>query len=281
MLRGLFIHARGKPIVAGIAQFFRVTRSNFTCKKKMLRCVYLSEIVTTGEAGSELEAYLADRVPLFYRTPERITSTLNAGYFLTAMKEALIRLPASESFRESHMGEILSGIVAEEVLGLPRLYSKLTLTTAENENPKKMDLLLYDPTTDPVELVLGEVKCSPKDEHPALHHKSCFPSLFKSLNTYTAADIDFDLSAANDHLKTLPEPDAKRVRAALAPYAGTTVRYAGFIVIDHATKDPEEISLLATRSSTKTFDVDVLCVERFGSVADCVYSRLAELRAHV
>ncbi len=84
------------------------------------------------------------------------------GYFLSAVKEALRKLPTAETFQKSHFGEILVGVYGEEILGLCRVYSKLAFLTAENANAYKMDILFYRPGTDPVQFVFAEVKSSLK-----------------------------------------------------------------------------------------------------------------------
>jgi hypothetical protein len=202
---------------------------------------------------------------------------LKSGLFLTAMKSTLAKLPTSQSFRESHFGEIVASIFAEEVLGLRRLYSKLTVLTAENANAYKMDLLMYDSMSDPLRFVFGEVKCSPKcaaDGLPANHHESCFADLFKSMNKYSKTDRNFDLTAARDNLHEIPEEDRIRVRAALKPYSNATFSYAGFAVIDASTYSPEEAQVLRTRKNDKALEIDVLCLESFSLVAENVYDCL-------
>ncbi len=201
---------------------------------------------------------------------------LNAGLFRTAFQTTVSRLPTSESFQESHFGEVVAGVFAEEVLGLRRLYSKLRLLTAENANAYKMDLVMYDPRR-PIELVFGEVKCSSKSEAdglPAGHDKSCYSSLFDSLREYSASDLKFDLAAANERLAHIPPADVEEVRAALKPYSGATVRYLAFTIIDSSTYCDEEAKLLQTRKSKKEFEVDLICVEHYGKIAESVYGKL-------
>ena len=143
------------------------------------RFVHLSRIAHAVEEH-QLAEYMADRAPLFYRSPHQIADILNEGYFRTAFREALRKLPTSSHFRNSHFGEILSAMFAEEVVGWRLIYSKLKLLTAENTNPFKMDLVFFDPNRSQPTLVLGEVKSSMKSRVPANHHKSCYPSLFDS-----------------------------------------------------------------------------------------------------
>ena len=71
---------------------------------------------------------MAERAPLFYRSPDDIANMLHAGYFRTAFREALLQLPTSTHFRDSHFGEILSGIFAEAAIGWRLLYSKSLLS---------------------------------------------------------------------------------------------------------------------------------------------------------
>ena len=241
------------------------------------RCVHLSRIVRSVEEG-HLEQYLADRAPLFYRSPDKIVETLDQGYFLTAFREVVRRLPTSNHFRESHFAEILSALFAQEVLGWRLIYSKLRLTTAENSNPYKMDLLFFDPSRVTPTIILGEVKSSMKAEIPARHDQSCFPSLFDSLREYSAEDLEYDLTAARDNIEQLDREERKTVMTALLPYAEREILYAGFSVINTATRSDNETSMLATRRSPKTFDVDLVCVDELADVSESTYAILDEMR---
>ena len=241
------------------------------------RRVHLSRIVRSVEE-QHLEEYLADRAPLFYRSPDKIAETLDQGYFLTAFREVVRRLPTSSHFRKSHFGEILSAVFAQEVLGWRLIYSKLRLTTAENANPYKMDLLFFDPSRAAPTIILAEVKSSMKTEIPAKHDKSCFPSLFDSLREYSAEDLEYDLTAARDHVEQLDPEEQEKVKSALLPYSERALLYAGFSVIDTATRSDSETSMLATRRSSKTFDVDLVCVDELSLVSESTYAILDEMR---
>jgi hypothetical protein len=245
----------------------------------MQRAVYLSDIVTnTGD--KRLSAFLADRLPSFYRDPSKLMAALSSDYFITAVRETLERLPSMDSFCESHFAEICSAIFAEDVLGLKRLYSKLSLLTSQNTNAFKMDLLLFDPDSDPVEFVVGEVKSSPKTEAdgmPANHHKGCFGDLFRSMNKYHESDLTFDLAAAKDRIDQLPQVLRERVKSALEPYGLREVLYAGFVIIDATTAADGETSVLATRESKKAFEVDLLRVQSFPAVVEDTYGCLKEI----
>jgi hypothetical protein len=261
-------------------QFVKVSRAKFGYSNGMLRTVYLSEVGYSSPAAT-LDTFVADKAPLFYRNPDKIIETLNQGFFTTAIKETLQRLPNSTSFQESHFGEIVATIFAEEVMGLRRIYSKLSLLTSQNSNVYKMDLILYDPNTDPVDIVFGEVKSSPKTSPngvPVEHDKSCYASLFNSINKYSVSDQEYDLTLARDQVDKLPSPERERVKQALLPYSGAKIRIAGIVVIDNATKHDSEIRVLATRRNPIEFDVDVVGIEQFAKVADSVYTKLETLR---
>ena len=165
-------------------------------------------------------------------------------------------------------------------MGLKLLYSKLRLLTAENSNAYKMDVVMYDATTDPIELVFLEVKSSVKEatDEPPGHDKSIYASLFDSLNKYTKDDLRYDLTAIRDRLGDLPYQDSERLRSVLGSYAGPIVRYGGVCSIDIATHLDEEAALLATRKNEKNFEADLVCVAEFGQVADATYETLANLR---
>ena len=255
--------------------FIRGARDALTECAKSIRLVYKSEVMEAG-CGYALDDYLADKAPFFYRDVQAMIEDLNSGLFRTAFQTTVGRLPTAKSFQESHFGEVVAGVFAEEVLGLRRLYSKLRLLTAENANAYKMDLVMYDPRR-PIQLVFGEVKCSPKsdaDGLPAGHDKACFADVFNSLREYSPADLKFDLAAAKERLAHIPAADAEDVRAALKPYSGATVKYLAFTIIDSSTYCGEEARLLQTRKSKKEFEVDLICVEHYGKIAGSVYSKL-------
>jgi hypothetical protein len=261
----------------GLIHLIRARREPIAGTTAGIRLVHRSEVIRVGQDFS-LERYISDRAPLFYRSLDGVVADLRAGLFMSALQSTLARLPTSQSFRESHFGEIVAGVFAEDVMGLRRLYSKLTLLTAENANAYKMDLVLYDPAADPINFVFGEVKCSPKcaaDGLPAGHDGSCFADVFNSMNKYSESDKQFDLTAARDHLASVPEGDRERLRSALKPYSDSTVRYAAFAVIDTSTYSQDEAQVLRNRANAKPFEVDLICLEAFVPVADAVFSTLA------
>lgn len=250
---------------------------------KPVRAVHHAEILRRleGDPDLVLDELLADKVPYFYRPPSSVARNFGEGYFISAIRETLRRLPTAENFQESHFGEILAAIYAEDVLGLRKLYSKLTLLTAENANAYKMDVLLYRPNTDPVVFVFSEVKSSTKtadDGLPAGHDKSCFASLFRSLNGYRRGDLQFDLDLIKEHLAELPEEDTERIRRALLPHQPRHIEYGAYCVIDNSTQDPNEAKLLATRANKKSFEVDLLCVTELPDVVESVFRTLDRLR---
>lgn len=255
--------------VGGFSQFVRGERLQMRFDgKEVVRLVHRAEVARTSDV-STLDAYMADRVPYFYKEPAEIAASFQDGYFLSAIKEVLRRLPSAESFQESHFGEILVGIYGEEIMGLRRVYSKLAFLTAENANAFKMDVLFYRPGTKPVEFVFAEVKSSVKtanDGLPACHDRTCFANLFASFNKYEAGDLEFDLTMIKERMSELPEPDREAILHSLLPHRSRLVQFAGFCVIDTSTHDESESELLATRKNDKSFDVDILCVSELPQV---------------
>ena len=246
----------------------------------MLRAVHWSEIVRATDS-LRLSTYIADKLPLFYRDPEAIANRLRDGVFLTPFKETLRRLPSAESFQESHFGEIAAALYAEDVLGLRRLYSKLTYLSAQNSNAYKMDVVLCDLSVDPVELVFAEVKSSMKsadEPGPPYHSESCYANIFQSFNAYSDEDREFDLQSANDHLQGFQPDDRQRVIDALKPYRAPRVRYAAFAIIDAGTRDDGDMSVLATRRNDKSFVVDVVGIETLPQVVEDTWEYLSRIR---
>ncbi len=265
-----------------LTHLVKLNRAKFTCDGDVLRTVYCSELMrSSSESPISLDNFICEKAPFFYRNPDKIINDINLGYFGSSIADTLRRMPKSESFRESHFGEILATIFAEEVMGLRRIYSKLSLLTSENSNAYKMDLVLYDPTRDPIDIVFGEVKSSPKislNGEPVGHAASCFPSLFASVNKYSEDDSKYDLTTARDNINNLPVEDKERVRKALEPYSGAKIRVAGITVIDSTTTHDSELRVLASRRNSTPFDVDVIGVETFKDMADSVYIKLENLR---
>ncbi len=97
------------------------------------------------------------------------------------------------------------------------------------------------------------------------------------MNKYTDGDCHFDLNAARDRIEHVIPEDRKRVRQALLPYSGAKVAYAGFAVIDAATYDDCEAQTLRTRKNNKQFEVDLICLESFSTIARNVYGDLGNI----
>lgn len=267
-------------MTGGLAQFLHGGRAEMSFDgRTLVRAVYRSEILRSSDASS-LESYMVDRVPYFYNDPEAVAERFKKGYFVSAIRDVLRKLPTAESFRESHFGEILAGVYGEEILGLKLLYSKLALLTSENANAYKMDLLFFRPGRDPAEFVFAEVKSSMKtrdNDTPAGHDQACFASLFASFNEYKQADLEFDLALIDERLGEVDSADAARIRTALLPHQIPTVQYAGFCVIDRSTHDDNEAAVLGSRQNKKAFDVDLLCVAELPDVVDSTYALLEKV----
>ena len=262
--------------MATLLHFIRARREEINGAGNGVRILHRTEVLR--EVGAlKVDRYFAEKAPFFYRSQEAIIADIRDGFFLTAFESTLAKLPTVSSFQESHFGEIVAGIFCKDVLGLETLYSKLSFLSAENTNAYKMDLVMYETNSDPVNFVLGEVKCSPKSHSPAKHDESCFPDLFASFNTYVDADYNFDLTAARDRLTALPPDLQTRIRNSLLPYGGGKVSYAGFAVIDLSTFSTGEAQVLRTRKNDKAFEVDLICLEAFAEVAEAVYGDLHSL----
>lgn len=266
--------------MAGLLQYVKASRVEFTCDKEFVRMVHVSDLIKEVDE-KKLSDYIADKAPLLYRKINKLVESLQDGFFLTAVKETLAKLPTADSFQSSHFGEIASCLFAEEVIGLKKIYSKLSLNSAENQNGLKMDILFYKPGTVPMQFYFGEVKSSDKDHVdglPPKHDASCYPSLFNSLREYTQTDLDFDLTTIKDNLENLPLDDQNQIRKALVPYGARIVNYIGFIVIDITTKDDTEIPVLGTRKSEKEFNVDLICIEGYKEVSRAVYEKIQQIK---
>ena len=264
----------------GLQQYIRITREKFVNDKVHVRVVCISQFKRFNE-DIPIDQYIADKAPFFYRQLNKVIDSLQDEALLTSVRETLAKLPTSETFQDSHFGEILAGLFCQDILQLKKIYSKLSLLTAENANAFKMDLVLYDPKKEPIEIYFGEVKFSPKlpeNGKPVKHDESCFKDLFDSFNSYTVASQDFDFAAAKDHLDHLPETDRNRLKEALKPYSKKIYHYLGFTIIDTSTLNNDEISVLATRKNKKEITVDVICLDELPDTVRTVYQQLEKVR---
>ena len=114
---------------------------------------------------------------------------------------------------------------------------------------------------------------------PPGHDKSCYAEIFNSLRIYNEGDQSFDLTTLKDRLEITDETEKKRVKDSLLPYANRNVGYIGIAVIDHSTYLEEEVPVLATRKSDKTFDVELLCVEQYKDTSSQVYKILEKYKS--
>lgn len=247
-----------------------------------LRNIRVTDINKVDSNGHEFSQFVADRAPTYYRDIKDIIDSLRDKYFLTTIAETLAKIPDSEHFQSSHFGEIVSSIFLEDGIEWPRLYSKLSQNTTENQNAYKMDILCYDPKTDPVEFIFCEVKSSPKhanDGMPPEHHKSCYADIFNSLKKYDNDDLKFDLTAIKDRLQLLDEDERNKVRNALKPYGDRSIKYLGIAIIDHSTYLDDEVGVLAKRKSIKEFDAELICIEAYKDIANETYERLNALKS--
>ncbi len=255
--------------------FLKTTRAKLHLDEDLIRIVHHSKIASANN-GFNLSTFIADRALLYYRSLLDITNTLDTGV-LTTVKETIAKIPDSLHFQSSHFGEIAACLFAEEVLQYKKIYCKLSLNTAENQNPHKMDLLLYKPNTFPVEFIFGEVKSSPKDSSdglPAKHHNSCFADIFNSMRDYDENDKQFDLVTIKDNLKSLPQADQDNIKKSLLPYSPLNLSYIAMAIIDNGTFNQDETKVLGTRKSKKVFDVDLLCIENYKTVSSESYGKL-------
>src|SRR5919198_2950424 len=128
---------------ADLGHFLETVRAELSWEgRECVRAVYHSEIVRL-RGGASLDGLMFNRVPYFYRNPKDVGREMGAGtLFFEPLRETLSRLPSKASFQESHFAEILATDFAEEVMGLRKLYNKLSILTAENTNAFKMDVLL-------------------------------------------------------------------------------------------------------------------------------------------
>ena len=222
-------------------------------------------IISDAQGQFTLARHMAGRIPYFYRSPFKIAADFAAEHDAIEMvRDMFARLPKVEKFQNSHFGEILCAIYMEDVLKCKRLYSKLTLLTAENTNAHKMDAFFVDTETIPFTYYAVEAKSSiqPTTNKFRGHRYSILRQMIKSIGTYSVSDRRFDFISIRDNLESerFSQEERKQIRADLIPPGPASICFVGVASINNQTLSSEDDDYILCEPCSNNFIYRALVV---------------------
>lgn len=237
-------------------------------------------VLADDHNGYSLGKYLAGQLPQHYRSLEGITADILSGdSTLEAVLAMISCMPTVASFQNSHCGEIAAAHYIEDYLGYRRLYSKLTMTTAENTNAHKMDGLFVKTTCDPFEYLFVEVKCSvlPTDKTPTKTHRSgILKQMIESLDCYHQDDPRFEYTRIRDNLdKSFTPSESKSIRSDLTPPGPENLRFLGVSVTNRVTVNPGDDDFILSNACSLDFNYHAIAVTDLAALAHDAYGKWA------
>jgi hypothetical protein len=227
---------------------------------------------------------LGGQLPYYYRRRESIGRDFASGHnALDMVVDLVTKLPTKEAFRRSHTGEILASVFLEHLLGYRRLYSKLTMTTTEDENVHKMDGLFVRIDAAVAEFVAVEAKTSIQPTGRSRfsgHRYGILRALLDSLGSYDADDLRFDLTLARDQLESgsFTRDERELVTSELRPPGPDRLTYLGVATINESTVDAGDDDFVLTAECNRSFDYQCLTVPDLAALADAAYGTWDEVR---
>ena len=226
--------------------------------------------------GRKLSRYLGGKLPYHYRSPDKIGEDFGAEHDALEMIWSLFaQAPTTPKFQNSHCGEILSSVYLEEVLGYKKLYSKLTLTSAENTNVHKMDGFFVKVDGDEFEYLLVEAKSSilPTDKTKFSGHRhGILKQMLESIDGYSKDDERFDFAKIRDNLSiSFSEKEARQIKRDLVPPGPLKCSFLGVAVINSSTVHHADDDFILSSVITYPFDFAAIVIDDLATLASESY----------
>lgn len=246
-----------------------------TIVRSGIRCT-----LTDEHNGRPLHRFLSGQLPYYYRSPEKIAEDFRSRRdALDMTADLVVKLPRTDKFQQSHCGEILCSLYLEHVLHLRRLYSKLTLTTAEDVNVHKMDAFFVDTKQTPYVYYAVEAKSSvmPTSSTKKFrgHRYGILRQLITSLDGYGTWDLRFDLTAIRDNLESTFTPDeSKVIRNDLVPPGPEHLVHLGMAAVNNSTVTQDDDDYILTTPCSKEFNYRALVVADLASLAQQAFATM-------
>jgi hypothetical protein len=232
----------------------------------------------------DLPRVLAGQIPFFYREPQKIAADFQGRHdVFDTIFDLAIKAPTTPKFQQSHCGEILSALYLEDVLGYKSLYSKLTLTTAENTNVHKMDGFFVDLSTVPITFIAVEAKTSilPTEKTSCSGHRyGILKQLVDSLESYSTEDKRFDFALIRDNLtqERFTEQQRIDIREELKPPGPSSLVHIGIATVNESTLCPKDDQFILTELCKLDFTFRSLVVADLAGLAESAYGHLKKLK---
>jgi hypothetical protein len=233
-------------------------------------------IIKDEHAGTPLSRHIANVLPYYYREPCAIASDFKLRLpALDAVNDLMAAAPTTAKFRKSHCGEILCAHYLESMLHLRRLYSKLTLTTAENTNVHKMDAFFVYTLEQPYTYYAVEAKSSvlPTGRSKNKSHRSgVLKQLIESMENANEQDFRFDFLRIRDNLeRDFNEKEASVIRRDLMPPGPERLVRVGMAVINTSTVNQDDDDYILCTDCTVDFGFRSIVVADLAKLASEAY----------
>lgn len=236
-------------------------------------------VFNSAAGENDLTHFVAGQLPYYYREPEKIAADFARRHnALDLITDLAIKAPTTSKFQQSHCGEIFCALYVEKVLGFRRLYSKLTLTTAEDTNVHKMDAFFVDTSTSPFTYLEVEAKSSilPTEKSPFKGHRhGILSKMIESFEAYDPSDERFDFTAIRDNLErsNFTPKEAEQICNDLVPPGPQKLVRMGMATINEATICSEDDDFILTAPCKKSFNYRALIVADLARLASEAYGK--------
>lgn len=233
----------------------------------------------------DLTHFLAGQIPYYYREPSKIANEFaRRRNALEMVTDLIVKAPTTPKFQQSHCGEILCALYVEQVLGLRRLYSKLTLTSAENTNVHKMDGFFVDLNTSPYTYIAVEAKSSILPTARTAfrgHRHGILKQMIESLDMYDSNDARFDFTAIRDNLEKsiFTQEQQEQICNDLVPPGPQRLLHLGMATINEQTVCTQDDEYILTQPCKRSFDYRALVVADLAKLAKESYGRWSQQRS--
>ncbi len=236
-------------------------------------------VLSCAKGDYDIAYFIGGQIPYYYREPSKIARDfVGRRNAIEMVKDLATKAPTTPQFQQSHCGEILAALYLEYGLGFRRLYSKLTLTTAEDTNVHKMDGFFVNVDTKPFTYVAVEAKTSilPTEKTPFKGHRhGILRQIIDSLEKYDSQDERFDFTTIRDNLEAdyFSREDAEQIRNDLVPPGPTKLVQLGMATINEKTVCVQDDEFILTEPCQRPFDYKVLVVSDLALLARESYAK--------
>lgn len=240
-----------------------------------LRSGYRTVMADSSGAVS-LHKYLSGQLPYFYRKMESIVEDFESEHSaLELMIDLMASAPSTQSFRNSHGGEILAAHHIQEKLKYKKLYSKLTMTTSEDTNAHKMDAMFVDTSKSQYEYIFVEAKSSilPTEKTKTKSHRSgILKDMIASLDGYIREEPRMELVRIRENLQSGFNDEERKIILSDLRAPGPDLKFIGISVTNSVTVNEKDDNFILSVPCGVKFEYHAIVVTDLHDLARDAYS---------